>query len=90
MPTLIAKERFYYAGRNVEKGEQFEAEAQDVAILTNSVSPRAYSPNKSQALHTAAIEPAPASQPSPPPFQAPPAAPKRRQYLRRDLRAQED
>lgn len=44
MPKLIAKERFYYNGRNVEAGEEFEAEQQDVALLTDSVSPRATKP----------------------------------------------
>lgn len=38
---LIAKERFYYNGRNVEAGEEFEALDQDVDLLTHSVSPRA-------------------------------------------------
>lgn len=38
---LIALERFYYAGQNVEQGEAFDAEEVDVSLLTHSVSPRA-------------------------------------------------
>lgn len=45
MPKLIAKERFYYAGRNVEAGEEFEAEQQDVALLTNALRPMASDPS---------------------------------------------
>lgn len=41
MPKLIANERFFYAGRNVEKDEQFEAEQQDVALLTDANTPKA-------------------------------------------------
>ena len=41
MPTLIAKERFYYNGRNVEMGEEFEAEDADVALLTHHHTPKA-------------------------------------------------
>lgn len=44
MPKLIAKEKFYYAGRNVEAGEEFEAEIGDVAILTHATSPKARQP----------------------------------------------
>lgn len=44
MVKLVARERFYYAGRNVEKDQEFEAEQQDVALLTNSISPRAKMP----------------------------------------------
>ena len=39
--TLIAGERFYYNGRNVEKGEEFEAEDQDVMLLTHHHTPKA-------------------------------------------------
>jgi hypothetical protein len=38
---LIANERFYYAGRNVEMGEEFDAEETDVALLTHAVKPMA-------------------------------------------------
>jgi hypothetical protein len=44
MPKLIAREKFFYNNRNVEAGEEFEAEQQDVALLTDSVSPRAKQP----------------------------------------------
>jgi hypothetical protein len=39
--TLIAKEKFFYGGRNVEKGEEFEAEDQDVMLLTHHHTPKA-------------------------------------------------
>lgn len=48
MPKLVAKERFYYNGRNVETGELFDALEQDVALLTHSVSPRATVPTTSE------------------------------------------
>ena len=38
---LIANERFYYAGRNVEMGEEFDVEEKDVALLTHAVKPMA-------------------------------------------------
>ena len=38
---LIAKERFYYAGRNVEMGEEFTCDDVDVALLTHAVKPMA-------------------------------------------------
>lgn len=41
MTKLFAKERFYYNGRNLVAGEEFEAIEQDVPLLTHSVSPRA-------------------------------------------------
>ena len=42
---LVALERFYYDGRNVEQGEQFDCEEMDVSLLTHSVSPRARQPD---------------------------------------------
>jgi hypothetical protein len=45
MPKLIAKERFPYNGRNVEADAEFDALEQDVALLTDSVSPRARKPD---------------------------------------------
>lgn len=54
MSKLIAKERFYYNGRNVEAGEEFEAVEQDVGLLTNSVSPRARLPEVVQEAEGAA------------------------------------
>jgi len=41
MVKLIAKERFTYAGKNVEKGDEFEAGAEDVALLTAAFRPMA-------------------------------------------------
>ena len=38
---LVAKERFTYAGKNVEKGEEFEAGAEDVGLLTAAFRPMA-------------------------------------------------
>ena len=38
---LVAKERFFYGGKNVEKDEEFEAEAQDVGLLTAAFRPMA-------------------------------------------------
>jgi len=39
--TLTATEKFFYAGRNVEKGEEFEAEDCDVMLLTHHHTPKA-------------------------------------------------
>jgi hypothetical protein len=41
MTKLVALERFYYSGRNVEMGEAFEAEEKDVDLLTHVVKPMA-------------------------------------------------
>jgi hypothetical protein len=60
---LVALERFYYAGRNVEKDEQFDAEEMDVSLLTHSVSPRAKLPDVAEpqrAVRKEAEEPEPA------------------------------
>jgi len=38
---LIAKERFFYGGKNVEKGEEFEAGAEEVGLLTAAFRPMA-------------------------------------------------
>jgi hypothetical protein len=38
---LIAKEKFFYAGRNVEKDEEFDAEDIDVMLLTHHHTPKA-------------------------------------------------
>jgi len=38
---LVAKERFTYAGKNVEKGDEFEAGAEDVGLLTAAFRPMA-------------------------------------------------
>lgn len=85
---LIAKEKFYYAGRNVEAGEEFEAEPNDVALLTHSVSPRAKLPTSESAATPAASsglferkdeQAVEASQP----------ASRSGRYKRRDMRAKE-
>jgi hypothetical protein len=91
MPKLIAKERFYYAGRNLEAEEEFEAEAQDVAILTDSVSPRA---RKLSLEVRKAVEPVPAASAADTETSQFQTAPRkeparRRQYMRRDLRAED-
>lgn len=38
---LVASERFFYNGRNVEKDEEFDAEDIDVPILTHHHTPKA-------------------------------------------------
>jgi hypothetical protein len=38
---LVAKERFFYGGKNVEKGEEFEAGAEEVGLLTAAFRPMA-------------------------------------------------
>lgn len=38
---LIAAERFFYNGRNVEKDEEFDAEDIDVPLLTHHHTPKA-------------------------------------------------
>lgn len=80
MPKLIAKEKFYYAGRNLEVGEAFEAEEKDVALLTDSVSPRATLPPKAmtEAFETRSLL-----------SEQETASPERRRYNRRDMRAKE-
>ena len=77
---LIALERFYYGGRNVEKDEQFDAEEQDVSLLTHSVSPRAklpdvVEPQRRMVSKEAEPEAAPAPKPA--------------RYRRRDLEAED-
>lgn len=93
MPKLIAKEKFYYNGRNMEAGEEFEAEAQDVALLTDAVSPRAKLPVVAEKPEAA--PPVPAVEP-PALFQNKDQtaaddgrAPSRRRYNRRDLRSED-
>jgi len=74
--TLIAKERFYYDGRNVEKDETFDCEEKDVSLLTHSVSPRARLPDvvePQRAVRKEDDEP----------------APKPARYRRRDLEAED-
>jgi hypothetical protein len=76
---LVALERFYYAGRNVEKDEQFDAEEMDVALLTHSVSPRAKLPPE--------VEPQVGLRATSKEVDEP--APKPASYKRRDLEAED-
>jgi len=77
--ALIARERFYYNGRNVEKDEQFDAEEQDVSLLTHSVSPRASLPEVEPQRRMVSKEAEPEAAP----------APKPARYRRRDLEAED-
>jgi len=70
--TLIAKEKFFYNGRNVEQGEQFEAEDIDVLLLTHHHTPKAT---------TIELEPQKAEAPEP---EAKPARHKRRDVRAED------
>jgi len=74
---LIALERFYYAGRNVEMGEEFACDDIDVALLTHAVKPMAATieiePQKKPQAETMA-----ASEPDQP-----------RRYKRRDIKAED-
>ena len=78
---LMANERFYYDGRNVEKDETFDCEETDVALLTHSVSPRAKLPDVVEPQRAARKEPDPEPDPEP--------APKPARYKRRDLEAED-
>jgi hypothetical protein len=73
---LVALERFYYAGRNVEKDETFDCEEMDVSLLTHSVSPRAKLPDVPEPHRAARKED---DEP----------APKPARYKRRDLEAED-
>jgi hypothetical protein len=74
---LVALERFFYDGRNVEKDEQFDAEEMDVSLLTHSVSPRAKLPDVVEPQRAARKEPE--DEPAPKPVR----------YRRRDLEAED-
>jgi len=73
---LMANERFYYDGRNVEKDETFDCEEKDVSLLTHSVSPRARLPDVVEPQRAARKED---DEP----------APKPARYRRRDLEAED-
>lgn len=77
MPTLIAKERGFYNGRNREPNEEFEAQENDVRFLTEGPRPFARFPAERSGQNALALGPSTA-----------PEKPKRR-YLRRDMRAKE-
>ena len=74
---LMANERFYYDGRNVEKDETFDCEEKDVSLLTHSVSPRARLPDVLEPHRAARKEPDPEP------------APKPARYRRRDIEAED-
>ena len=48
MPKLVALERFYYNGRNVEMGETFVVEEKDIDLLTHAVKPMAKEPDRGE------------------------------------------
>jgi hypothetical protein len=48
MPKLVALERFFYAGRNVEMGETFTVDERDIALLTDAVKPMAKHPDRGE------------------------------------------
>jgi hypothetical protein len=73
MPKLVALERFYYNGRNVEMGETFVVEEKDIALLTHAVKPMAKEPDRGE--------------PEPEPEPEPQAKPTR--YQRRDMKAKD-
>ncbi len=76
MPKLVANERFYYAGRNVEMGETFVVDERDVDLLTHAVKPMASVP--------------PRGEPDPPEPEVDPIpeGKRSRTYKRRDLKAE--
>ena len=83
MPKLIALERFYYAGRNVEMDEQFVAEEKDVALLTHAVKPMARVPDRGEP------EPEPEKKLRSPEKPEPETQGERRAYKRRDMKAED-
>lgn len=98
MTKLIAKERFFYAGRNVEKDEEFEAEQQDVALLTDVNTPRArlveakpHQQAKAKTVETRALEAAAPETTTVTPMTTAelPEATMPRRYNRRDMRSKE-
>ena len=48
MPKLVALERFYYNGRNVQMGETFVVEEKDIDLLTHAVKPMAKLPDRGE------------------------------------------
>ena len=78
MPKLVANERFYYNGRNVEMGETFVVEEKDVDLLTHAVKPMASVPPRG--------EPDPPPEPEVDPI--PEGTRRARTYKRRDLKAE--
>ena len=82
MPKLlIANERFYYAGRNVEMGEQFDADEVDVDLLTHAIKPMARIPDR--------IEPEPEPEPEARKESYHAEQAKAARHRRRDMRAED-
>jgi len=81
--SLIANERFYYAGRNVEMGEQFDADEVDVDLLTHAIKPMARIPDR--------VEPEPEPEPEPEARKESYHAEQARaaRYRRRDVKAED-
>jgi len=77
MPKLVAMERFYYNGRNVEMGETFVVEEKDIDLLTHAVKPMAKQPDRG--------EPEPETRKAP--YDAEQARAAR--YKRRDVKAED-
>ena len=48
MPKLVALERFFYNGRNVEMGETFTVDEKDVDLLTFVNTPKAKQPDRGE------------------------------------------
>ena len=74
MPKLVALERFYYNGRNVEMGETFVVEEKDIDLLTHAVKPMAKQPDRG--------EPEPEPEPEP-------EGKRSARYRRRDVKAED-
>ena len=78
MPKLVALERFYYNGRNVEMGETFVVEEKDIDLLTHAVKPMAKEPDRG--------EPEPPEPEIDPPD---PVEARRGRHKRRDMKAED-
>jgi len=80
MPKLVALERFYYNGRNVEMGETFVVEEKDIDLLTHAVKPMAKEPDRGE------------PEPEPPEVDntlPEPEAKRAGRYKRRDMKAED-
>jgi len=78
MPKLVALERFYYGGRNVEMDETFVVEEKDVELLTHAVKPMAKLPDRGE------------PEPEPPEANIDlPETPAKRSYKRKDMKAED-
>jgi hypothetical protein len=79
MPKLIALERFYYNGRNVEMDETFVVEEKDVDLLTHAVKPMAKEVPRGE------VDPPPEPEIDPPDE----LSRTKRSYKRRDMKAED-